>query len=60
MEQGLISIDDYISEMNTILIDSGFSPMYYGNPYDWMFLYCSLFVRPLDTFRDLIAEALEE
>lgn len=60
MEQGLISIDDYISEMNAILIDSGFSPMYYGNPYDWMFLYCSLFERPLDTFRDLIAEALEE
>lgn len=53
-------IDDYISEVNVYLTDSGLSPIYYGNPYDWLFLYCSLADRPLDTFRGLLAEVLAE
>lgn len=52
-------IDDYIAQINVYLVDSGFSPMYYGNPFDWMFLYCALNERPLDVFRGLIAEVLE-
>lgn len=51
-------IEDYIQEINAILFDSGFSKMYYGNPYDWMFLYCSLSENPLDTFRGMIDEVL--
>lgn len=53
-------IDNYISEVNVYLNDSGLSPIYYGNPYDWMFLYCSLAERPLDTFREILAEVLPE
>jgi hypothetical protein len=53
-------IDDYIAQINVYLIDSGFSPMYYGNPFDWMFLYCALNERPLDIFRGLLAEVLGE
>lgn len=53
-------IDDYIAQINVYLTDSGFSPMYYGNPFDWMFLYCALSERPLDVFRGLLAEVLEE
>lgn len=53
-------IDDYIAQINVYLIDSGFSPMYYGNPFDWMFLYCALSERPLDVFRGLLAEVLED
>ena len=53
-------IDDYISEVNVYLTDSGLSPIYYGNPYDWLFLYCSLADRPLDTFRGILAEVLPE
>ena len=53
-------IEDYISEIDSYLEDSGFSTMYYGNPYDWMFMYCSVSERPLDVFRGLLAIVLEE
>ncbi len=53
-------IDDYISEINVYLTDSGFSPIYYGNPYDWLFLYCALSDIPLDTLRGVLAEVLVE
>lgn len=56
----VIELDDYIEEINVHLYESGFSLMYYGNPYDWLFLYCTLSDRPLDTFRGLLAEALYE
>ena len=55
-----IDIEDYIEEINVHLNESGFSLMYYGNPYDWMFLYCTLAECPLDAFRGLLAEALAE
>lgn len=57
--------DDYKQELDTILLDCGFANMYYGNPYDWLFLYCTLFEsseesksQPLTTFRAIIAGAL--
>lgn len=53
-------IEVYIDEINLYLNDSGFSPIYYGNPYDWLFLFCALSNNPLDTFREIIAEVLEE
>ena len=53
-------LDDYISQLNALLNDCGFSLIYYGNPYDWMFLYCTLSEMPLDTFRDIISEVLNE
>lgn len=55
----LIDIDVYIDELNVFLDESGFSLMYYGNPYDWLFLYCTLSDRPLDTFRAILTEVLE-
>ena len=55
----VIELDDYIEEINTHLNESGFSLMYYGNPYDWMFLYCALSERPLDTLRGVLADVLE-
>lgn len=56
----LVDLDDYIEGINVYLNESGFSLMYYGNPYDWMFLYCTLSDRPLDTFRGLLAAVLDE
>lgn len=56
----VIDLDDYIEEINVHLNESGFSLMYYGNPYDWLFLYCTLSERALDIFRGLLAEALYE
>lgn len=53
-----VELDDYISEINVHLYESGFSLMYYGNPFDWMFLYCAISDSPIDTFRGLLADVL--
>lgn len=50
-------IDDYQMQLDSLLFDSNLPTLYYGNPYDWMFLYCSINDRPLDLFRDIMAEA---
>lgn len=55
----VVDLDDYIAEMNALLVECGFSEMYTGNPYDWMFMYCTLNERPLDEFRGLLAEVLD-
>ena len=51
--------DDYFDALNGILNDCNFSQIYYGNPYDWMFSFCALSERSLDTFRGLLAEVLD-
>lgn len=56
----LWDISDYEEELNALLDESGFSPIYYGNPYDWFFSYCSLSKQPLERFRGLLAEILLE
>lgn len=55
-----IDYETYKDELDNFLTESGLPTMYPGNPYDWLFLYCSLADRPLDTFRGIIAEVLEE
>ena len=55
-----IYLDDYLVPLDTLLLECGFSQMYAGNPYDWLFLFCSVNDRPLDTFRGLISEVLNE
>lgn len=52
-------LDDYIAEMNATLTECGFSELYVGNPFDWMFLYCTLEEYPLDTFRGLLSEVID-
>lgn len=53
-------LEDYISEMNALMTACGFSELYMGNPYDWMFMYCTLNGNPLDTFRGLMLEVLDQ
>lgn len=53
-----LDFDDYIITMNDILADASLQTLYYGNPYDWLFLYCTLTDAPLDVFRDIMAEAI--
>lgn len=43
------------AQMNQILLDSGYQELYYGNPYDWIFLFSMQTEMPLSTFRDYIA-----
>ena len=55
--------DGFSEGLNDILDECGFSPLYAGNPYDWLFLYCSACAiddySPLDRFRGLIAQENE-
>ena len=48
----------YYVEMNEILNGCGFPILYCGNPYDWLFIYCTTMERPLITFRSILAESL--
>lgn len=61
-----LNYNDYEDQLNDLLLNCGFSNMYYGNPYDWLFMYCTVLgsnpenrMLPLDTFREIIEEALE-
>ena len=53
-------IEDYTDQLNALLNECGFSMLYYGNPYDWLFLYCTVSENPLDVFRSIIEQVLEE
>lgn len=53
-------IEDYTEQLNALLNECGFSELYYGNPYDWFFLYCTVSENPLDVFRSIVAEVLAE
>ncbi len=55
-----IDLDDYTGQLNALLFECGFSQIYIGNPYDWLFLFCCLNERPLDMFRGLMSEVLNE
>ena len=54
------SYDGFKDELNDVLFGCGFSPLYAGNPYDWLFLYCSACntddYTPLDRFRGVLAQ----
>lgn len=52
--------DEYTDELDNLLTECGFSKLYFGNPFDWMFLFCTNMDYPLDAFRGLLAEALEQ
>ena len=60
------SFDGFIAETNSMLSDCGFQPLYAGNPYDCLFMYCaschSDCYNPLNVYRDLLdcAEDNEE
>ncbi len=42
--------------INKYLVDAGYSELYYGNPYDWIFLWSVRTEYPLDTFRMYMRE----
>lgn len=52
--------DEFKENLNQRLENCGLSPLYAGNPYDWMFLYCVCAsnedLTPLDIFRGLLAQ----
>ena len=46
-------------DCNYLLDECGYPKLYYGNPFDWLFLYCSLTERPLDAFREFVYRVIE-
>ena len=52
--------DGFVDGLNDVLFDCGFSPLYIGNPYDWLFLFCSACAAddytPLDRFRGILGQ----
>ena len=46
--------DLFVQEMKDLLLECGYEELYWGNPYDWMFLYSSRTDSPLDTFRGML------
>lgn len=58
-EKTSVELDDYIAEMNATLAECGYPELYVGNPHDWLYMYCTLNERPLDTFRGILAEVVD-
>jgi len=52
--------DDYIGELDHILFSCYFSKLYPGNPFDWLFLFCSQDDCPLAVFRGILSEVLPD
>lgn len=52
--------DDYIGELDHILFSCNFSKLYPGNPFDWLFLFCSQDDCPLAVFRGILSEVLPD
>ncbi|MBQ9142227.1 MAG: hypothetical protein IJX63_10620 [Lachnospiraceae bacterium] len=50
----------YMEELDDLLAQSNLQPLYYGNPFDWLFLYCTLLEEPLTGFRFLYDEVFAE
>lgn len=52
----------FVDELNQTLYDCGFNELYCKNFYDFLFLYASFSEErePLDIFRDIISDAIEE
>lgn len=48
--------DEFVDELNTILIDCGYEELYWRNPYDWMIGYSAYSPNPLDELKNLIDE----
>ena len=57
-EEEELELEDYIARMDDLLYDSGLQTMYYGNPFDWLFLYCTITDNPLDSFREIMWESI--
>lgn len=55
-----LELDVYIQEMNDRLNEAGLPSLYYGNPFDWLFLFSAKEEDPLACFREVLAEAMDE
>lgn len=52
--------DIYKDEANNCLFEAGYEPLYAGNPYDWIYLYCAQKEEPIDFLREMMGMIMEE
>jgi len=52
--------DDYVEELDNVLYEAGLPLLYPGNPFDWMFCFCTLQEYPLDVFRGMLSGILRQ
>lgn len=48
------AFDGYKDELNMVLFEANMPSLYLGNPYDWMFAYCTYTENPLYTFQSIM------
>ena len=51
--------ENYIERLGLLLMEANLPPMYYGNPYDWLFMYCTFSENPFDTFQGILSDVLD-
>lgn len=49
---------DYRDQLDALLETTGYPPLYFGNPFDWLFLACAHMDYPLDAFREILNTVL--
>lgn len=52
--------DYYTEQLNVWLSEADLPALYPGNPLDWLFCFCTTTDNPIDTFRGILAEVLDE
>lgn len=52
--------DDYHDQLDALLTHADLPLMYFGNPYDWLFMYCTVCPNSIDTFHDILGEVVIE
>ena len=55
-----VELDDYVDQLNALLTEAGLAEMYYGNPHDWLYMYCTLEDNSLDCFRDIFNKVIDK
>ena len=50
--------DKYEAEVNNYLREANLPELYYGHPFDWLFLFCSSTDQPLENFRAILHETI--
>ena len=51
--------DQYTAQLDVLLFEANLPPLYYGNPFDWLFMYCTAAQQSLDVFQNVLSEVLD-
>lgn len=55
---GVQETERCLYSINKFLVDAGYPTLYFGNPYDWIFMWALRTENPLQAFRSYMLEVL--